>query len=1005
MSSNFSRDKIAKMLHDIWLNTARDQMTQLLENDARKLREIIQQAREYVQKGDTAKAVQGLTEKFKPATDQNENGETADIEVPEWLGSLHEIPSEVPQVVVLEQQEDRFKGSSSDSLMINSGKLLKRTVRAVGHGWVGAGNGFRKIVNSKLRKPGAWKQQIPLKNVINFYLIDLSSWVSGWKNEFEKVEAELLLEADAWLLHSSGLIHHEETEEAEGETVSEDYTPNPEDIEIFLQKAEGHVSQVEAVAADQLLANINSIADEVHRAVQITDTIERPKTEYSDAKLEEKGGVTAKKARSEAAVWDTLQRALVNRVLLTTEFKKLFKQTNERTAGFIQSTEQFFDSNIIDHQQVLLEYLEEAINLFEASKSQSLKKVKELSIVHQEKMNSFIDEKVLKPLREHTEQATLSTKLERFTSALPEWTKELPEKAFLVEKLDLGQLPPVYEFEKVDWQMLVQRVLSNHMVNDLKPKEIKPEQFLQEVTRELQEIAQIIYTNLEIADEVQKSDEEEPIEVAKLGLQRAKAKLEEHQQKVVEWKEQLTNKLNEKQQAAFSKLATLLEKQDVSEVRMAGAEYKARETAVDWKTKVQALWARFSEKVELFTRFIWKKLKDYFHTVQRFLGFGENEQVAGDKTDLATFLSETDEQIARLPFIYRRLFDFKKEVDERFYIRRPEQFDRFKKGYELWQNEFPSSLALVGEKGSGKSLFIEIMKEEVITKHEVIEINFTDTIWTGHDLLEKLCKGLKLKEVNDIEELIAAIRRKKKRRVVILENIQNCYIRSISGFEAMEQMLYLISETNDEILWMSSCTRYAWLFFDKVLNISDYFTHTAETDKLDAEQIRELILKRHRASGYQLKFLPDEAIKKSRSFRKVMDSEEDTQEYLRSRYFEKMAKMTEGNASIAMIFWIRSIHEFDDSYFYIMPFDFASINRIDELESPELFVLAAFILHDSLMPEELARIMHYSLPESKLMVSRLNSRSILYRSEDGYMLNHLIYRQVVRVLKEANYIH
>jgi len=106
-----------------------------------------------------------------------------------------------------------------------------------------------------------------------------------------------------------------------------------------------------------------------------------------------------------------------------------------------------------------------------------------------------------------------------------------------------------------------------------------------------------------------------------------------------------------------------------------------------------------------------------------------------------------------------------------------------------------------------------------------------------------------------------------------------------------------------------------------------------------------------------------------------------------------------------MIYWIRSIKEYDDSHFFIKPFNFSSIDRIENLESSDLFALTSFVLHDSLYPEDLSKIMHQPLSESRLTVSRLSTSSILLEGDEGFMLNHLIYRQVVRVLKEANFIH
>ncbi|MCP9292309.1 AAA family ATPase [Gracilimonas sediminicola] len=1007
MKSDYSRDTILEQLRNEWLSEVKAKLESGLEAEVQQLQDLLQQTQSGIEADETEKALRKFTEKVQADIEKAETDGKPDNNV-EWLENLKPVLSQIQEEVVLPQQESRFESQNDDSGMTKFGKVFKRSARGIQRGVNATSNGVRKVFGGSEKKPPVWKQTIPLQFVVRIHVLRLDKWMREWNNEIQKLKAEVLMEADAWTLHSGGLITYEK-KEGEGEKLvpgePAEITPTQKDLEIFFQEALQKLEQLKSVNTQKLQEHLQSVGDEIERAVSLTGTFERPVSEYTKTKIVHRQNSIQTRRQNDDKVWGELLNVLVQRVLLSMKFMQLHEMMEERTGGFSEAITEFFEDHIESPCKQLMEQLEEAISIFDESEDRPLKQVRQLSSEHQEKMIGFIDQQILEPLGEFTEDAVLGTKFERFTSAIPEWTNEQPEKATLIEKLDLTHLPPVYEFEQVDWQVLVQRVISNHMVKEFMPKEIKAEQFLMKVMQSLQEISQIIYTNLEIADEVKKSDEEEPIQVAREGLERAKTKLEELQEDVREQRESLEGKLQEKQHAAFVKLAMLLEKQDVSEVRLAGAEYKAKQAAVDWKTKLQVWWARISEKGELFGRFVWKKIKQYSEAVRKFLGFAEKEKLEGDKTDLATFLSETDEQIAGLPFIYRRLFDFNKEIDERFYIRKPEQFDRFKKGYELWQNNFPSTFAIVGEKGSGKSLFISLLMEEVLTKHDVIEINFEDTIWTADEIMEQVSDALKLDETESIEDLIAAIKRKKKRVVIILENIQNCYVRNISGFEAMEQLLLLISETNKEIMWIASTTRYGWLFLDKVLNIADYFTHAVETDNLNAQQIEELILKRHRASGYQLKFLPDDATKKSRNFRKLMDDEEKTQEYLQDRYFEKLAKLSEGNSSIAMIFWIRSIREYDDSHFYIDPFDFTAINRIDELDSTELFALAAFVLHDSLMPEHLAKVLNQPLRDSKLLVSRLTSRSILFKTEHGYMLNHLIYRQVVRVLKEANFIH
>lgn len=1015
MDPDISRDTLHKQLNEEWLTNIENQLNSYLEQDAQKLTDILKLAAERIKKGEQEKAFSDVLQKLKPAEiapgqeeEKKENEDTEEDPEVSWLINVNEITDPIPELVELVQEEGRFISGDDDPTMVRFNKFFKRA-------WRGYLAGLSKLTGSSEQDAyQRWKQEVPVRAIVKNHFLELNEWVKSWDNYFRRIECDVLLEVEARILHSNELFlllkdENDDKEEQDHPKPAPKRiaVPDEQDIEIFFDKAIDEVDRVLNEHRSSLKEIIEEKRNEIIEAFSLAGTIEYKEGDLSVTQINKKENQIRQDTEKRAENWVTLKLALANKLNLSKEFIKLYDQVKERIGGFSNSLAEFFDEGISAPLNELGEILDETILLFKVNEEDE-KPPKDLSEKRSEKkeqIEEFIQSKLINPLSEFTEEAELSTKFDRFTSAIQDWTEGLPEKAVLIETLDLGDFPPTFEFEEVEWKSLVKRVLSNQISNEFVPKEIKPEQFLVKISSEIKEVQQVVITNLEIAGEVKKSDEEDPVEVAKEGLLRAQNKLIEIADSVTERRNELIDKLSGQQRVAFTKLANLLEKQDVSDVRLAGAQYKAKEAAVDWKSKFQARWARFVDRVELLYRFCHKKIGHYFEVTRDFLGFSKKPELESTKVDLAAFLSETDEKIARLPFIYRRLFDFQKEVDNRFFIRRPNQFENLRKGYELWQNNFPSSFAVIGEKGSGKSLFIKMVKDEILKKHDIVEVEFEGTVADKKKIIEQIASKLKISDVEETKDLIDAIKRKKKRIIVVLENIQDCYIRSIKGFEGIEELLYLISETNKEILWVVSCTRYGWLYLDKVLTISNYFTHSAETDNLSSEQIQELILRRHNASGYELEFLPDESAKKSRTFKKNLDDVEKTQEYLRNTYFEKLSKLSEGNPSTAMIYWIRSIKEFDDTHFYINPFNFSSIDRIENLDSSDLFALTAFILHDSLYPEDLSKIMHQPLSESRLTVSRLVSSSILVEVKEGYVLNHLIYRQVVRVLKEANFIH
>ena len=129
------------------------------------------------------------------------------------------------------------------------------------------------------------------------------------------------------------------------------------------------------------------------------------------------------------------------------------------------------------------------------------------------------------------------------------------------------------------------------------------------------------------------------------------------------------------------------------------------------------------------------------------------------------------------------------------------------------------------------------------------------------------------------------------------------------------------------------------------------------------------------------------------------------QEYLKKIYFEKLAELTEGNTSVATILWLRSIKRIERRTFIITPIQPVNIETLEILKPDTLFTLAAVVLHDTLKVAELCRVLNLSLAQSRVTLTRLRSRGILIENQQGYFLNQLVFRQVLRLLKRRNIIH
>lgn len=405
-------------------------------------------------------------------------------------------------------------------------------------------------------------------------------------------------------------------------------------------------------------------------------------------------------------------------------------------------------------------------------------------------------------------------------------------------------------------------------------------------------------------------------------------------------------------------------------------------------------------------RFSSRKLRQILVPIQTIFGFNIINDKSIEKTiGLSNFLTETDQKIQELPKSYRELFDLNKTIDLELYVNNEDNIRSIEKAYMAWKDGFPGSIAVVGEKGSGKSTLINLLKSEIFKDNDQIDIEVNQSIWKIEQILSLLGNSFDVNDVNRPETIINALNAREERIIVNLEGLQKLYLRNINGFEALDALLLIISETKEKVFWVCSCSSYAWHFLNKVEGIETHFTHTFLTDTLKEADICKVIMNRHNKSVFRLRFEPDEATRKSRNYKKRLNNPKELQEYLRNIYFEKLAEITEGNATVASILWLRSIKKIERRTFIIVPIQPVNIESLEILKPDTLFTLAAIVLHDTLKVGELCRVLNLTLAQSKVNLTRLKSRGVLLEHQQNYYLNQLVFRQVLRLLKRRNIIH
>lgn len=371
--------------------------------------------------------------------------------------------------------------------------------------------------------------------------------------------------------------------------------------------------------------------------------------------------------------------------------------------------------------------------------------------------------------------------------------------------------------------------------------------------------------------------------------------------------------------------------------------------------------------------------------------------------EISEFLSESEKSINQLPIIYRRLYKVEPVTDMDLFIGRNLEYEAVQSSYQNWINGRASSTVIIGEKWGGLSSLINYLMVNIKFKYPVVRICPEQKYYRKGMFHRFLATSLSIDPLTDQEGLIHAINNSTLNRIIILEDIQHLYLRSINGFDAIRSLIEIVNQTQKKILWIFTCTQYAWNYLVKSIQIDNFYNRVVKMVSMNNEEINSVIRKRNQIGGFRIIFEVPEEMKDFKKFKS--SSEEEQQKTLEKRFFRKLNAFADSNISMALIFWLLSTKKVTDDLIMVGDFDNPDQSFIQVMTQSRIFILLSLILHDGLTVNELSLVNNQAQDDVGLHISSLQDDGIIIRQTDLFMVNPLIYRNVISVLKSKNLIH
>jgi ABC-type multidrug transport system fused ATPase/permease subunit len=363
--------------------------------------------------------------------------------------------------------------------------------------------------------------------------------------------------------------------------------------------------------------------------------------------------------------------------------------------------------------------------------------------------------------------------------------------------------------------------------------------------------------------------------------------------------------------------------------------------------------------------------------------------------------NESHSYSSHLTSDYINLFDADKLPDSSLIISTDhEKITHVKKEIRGWLdgNVEEHSLAIYGEKGIGKSTFLNILEDE-FKDYKILKTQVPPKLITKNEVINFFSSLLGIDSLKGPISLAQGFENKEK-SIIILDDAHNLFLAKYGGFEGFKCFLNLINAQVDNIYWIVAFNTHAYSYLNQVHGENQYFAETIFLDSWSDVEIKDLILLRHKKTDYQLSY--EDIVIALRNSVADQDVLEDTE----SRYFNLLWEASRGIPKTALRLWISALKPYGSHSLKVGLPEEIDAKDISTLPDETLFVLASIVRHENLSMQEVMKSTDLPRGVIQYALKVCLERDLLEKSIDNrYRISPVAYSSVEKQLITRNFIY
>ena len=893
---------------------------------------------------------------------------------------------------VRKQDDARFHATNNDSALLKAKKWVKRSFYHTSKLPLKTGNTFRRVFKKPVKELKPWTHHVHLQDLTAYFFK-------------EKLPCQLLPIIDKLNLRLSHATKvawkiDEQIEVTCNQLVEKDDYNSELTLEVLepLDQAIANLEEFKDELRGDLIETFENVFSKYEDAFLKVGTMELSNSKFKPVKSSKLHSELLKQYKSKREGWYHLFTVLSDDWEIDLELYFILYSGLLEYHRTLHILKHKIDNAVISKLETIASYLENIKGQIKSASDEAA--LKTLMEQNMKAVRGELTSKILPDTNDLILRQDLPSLVNNIESKIDKLISSVSEKRAVVKGLNYDEAIKSSSISYVSPYELIHFESWPELVKEIKAIKIKLTEQLSVIQNDISGLGQIAEFNLESAMSLfnEEDRKDQPDVIALQGIDRTIERVKAIQTSFQGFENHVESVLYEGLQQFNKRLVQFTNNENIYDIRVRIAKGKALQRSKEWREQAIYKLKNIVPTVISFTRLNYQKVNHFITTTYK--RYGLTSQPESITAELADFLAETKGAIEKLPFVYQRLFKLEPLADINFFEGRAEEMLTLNTAYNNWMKGRFAATVLLGEKGSGATTLLNFYLNDLGTSSSMHRLVPKSSISSIDELLDWFSSSFE-QSFKSADELITFLNQKK--RVLVLEDIQKLYLKKVKGFEALKWLSEIIALTNEKVFYVCSCTKYAWSYLDKTIQLSEHFSYHISLNDMADGSVVNVIEKRHRVSGYNLQFEPTVSELNNKKFKKL--SEQEQQVVLRERYFSSMNKIAKSNVSLALVYWLRSTRQISGNTIHIGSLKEIDFSFMKGLSMNKVFALANIVLHDGLTEDECVAIERSSVRKVRSTLYPLFEDGILVKNEGKYYINPLLYRHTIQLLKSKNIVH